>query len=403
MATKKGYEKSYQEINAKIKTGQAVVVTAEELISIVEEKGVSKAAAEIDVVTTGTFAPMCSSGVFLNFGHTKPKMKMHKVWLNDVPAYGGIAAVDAYLGATALPDDDPLNSNYPGEFKYGGGHVIQDLVARKPVQFKATGYGTDCYPRKKIETTISLDEINEALLFNPRNAYQSYNCGVNLTSRTIYTYLGMLKPNMGNAHYSTSGQLSPLLNDPDFSTIGIGTRIFLGGGIGYVAWNGTQHFPEYMLSSAGGEQKGPAGGTLAVLGDLKQMKPEWLVGTSYLGYGATLTVGIGVPIPVLNEEVCRRAAVKDEDLYAPVIDYGEAYPNAKPGHIQLVSYAELKSGKITINGREVPTAPLSSYPKAREIAARLKEWIKNGDFLLGEPSNLLPSPADGLKGKALKG
>jgi uncharacterized protein (DUF39 family) len=396
-------EKSYAEINAKIKEGKAVVVTAEELISIVEEKGVEKATEEVDVVTTGTFAPMCSSGVFLNLGHTTPKIKMHKVWLNNVPAYGGIAAVDAYLGATALPDDDPLNSNYPGEFKYGGGHVIEDLVARRPVRLRAQGYGTDCYPRREIETNITLDDINEAILFNPRNAYQSYNCGVNLTSRTVYTYLGMLKPNLGNAHYSTSGQLSPLLKDPDFSTIGVGTRIFLGGGIGYVVWNGTQHFPEYFLTGDNGEQKGPAGGTLSVLGDLKQMKPEWLVGTSYLGYGATLSVGIGVPIPILNEQICRNAAVKDEDLYAPVIDYGEAYPNAKPGYIRLASYAELKSGKIIVNGKEVPTAPLSSYPRARKIAALLKEWINTGEFTLGEPSQLLPSAAEGLKGKPLKG
>lgn len=396
-------ERSYEEINAKIKEGKAVVVTAEELISIVEEKGVSRAAQEVDVVTTGTFAPMCSSGVFLNFGHTTPKMKMHKVWLNDVPAYGGIAAVDAYLGATAVPDDDPLNSNHPGEFKYGGGHVIHDLVARKPIKLRATAYGTDCYPRREIETTITLDDINEAIMFNPRNAYQSYNCAVNLSSRTIYTYMGMLKPNLGNAHYSTSGQLSPLLKDPNFSTIGVGTRIFLGGGVGYVVWNGTQHFPTFLKTGPDGEKQGPAGGTLAVLGDLKQMKPQWLVGASFLGYGATLNVGIGVPIPILNEEICYYAALKNEDLYAPVIDYGEGYPSGKTEPLGLVSYAELKSGKITVNGKEVPTAPLSSYPKAREIAAELKEWIRSGEFLLGEPVHLLPSAEAGLKGKPLKG
>ena len=44
-------------------------------------------------------------------------------------------------------------------------------------------------------------------------------------------------------------------------------------------------------------------GTLCVIGDLKQMSPRYLVGTSMLGYGCTLTVGIGVPIPILNEEI----------------------------------------------------------------------------------------------------
>jgi uncharacterized protein (DUF39 family) len=384
-------DKTYAEINAKIKEGKAVVVTAAELIDLVAEKGLAQAAREVDVVTTGTFGPMCSSGVFLNFGHSAPRIKMHRVWLNNVPAYSGIAAVDAYIGATEVPEDDPLNSNYPGEFRYGGGHVIQDLVARKPIHLKATGYGTDCYPRREIETTFTLDDINEAVLFNPRNAYQNYNCAVNLSNRIIYTYMGILKPGLGNAHYSTSGQLSPLLKDPYFKTIGLGTRIFLGGGIGYVAWHGTQHFP-FIQREANGNELGPNGGTLMVIGDLKQMSPRWLVGTSYLGYGATLSVGIGVPIPILNEEIARLAAAKDEELYAPVVDYGEAYPNRLPGNLGYVSYAQLKSGKITVNGKEVPTAPLSSYPRALEIASLLKEWIQKGRFLLAEPVQLLPPP-----------
>lgn len=393
-------EKTYAEINAKIKSGKAVVVTAEELIALVEEKGLSKAAQEVDVVTTGTFAPMCSSGVFLSLGHTTPRMKMQKVWLNGVPAYSGIAAVDAYLGATELPDDDPLNSNYPGEFRYGGGHVIHDLVARKPVKLKATGYGTDCYPRRNLETTITLDDINEAILFNPRNCYQNYNCAVNLTDRTIYTYMGMIKPHLENANFSTSGQLSPLLKDPHFKTIGVGTKIFLGGGIGYVAWNGTQHFPSMLNDD--GKELGAAGGTLAVTGDLKQMTPRWLVGTSYLGYGATLSVGIGIPIPILNEEIARYAAMKDEDLYAPIMDYGEAYPSLTPGNLGYVSYADLKSGKIKVNGKEVITAPLSSMSRAREIAATLKGWIQKGDFQLTEPVKMLPSPADGFTAHSIK-
>lgn len=394
-------EKTYAEINEKIKSGKVVVMTAEEVISLVEEKGVSKAAQQVDVVTTGTFGPMCSSGVFLNFGHSKPRIKMQKAWLNGVPAYTGIAAVDAYIGATALSEDDPCNSKYPGRFSYGGGHVIQDLVARKPIKLKGISYGTDCYPRRELETVITLDDINEATLFNPRNAYQNYNCAVNLSNRTVYTYLGMLKPNLGNAHYCSAGQLSPLLNDPYFLTIGIGTKIFLGGGIGYVAWHGSQHFPCIQKDERGNEY-GPAGGTLAVIGDLKQMKPNWLVGTSILGYGATLTVGIGIPIPILNEEVMRCVSVADKDLYAPVVDYGEAYGQRAQGNLGYVSYADLKSGKVTINGKEVPTAPLSSYPKAREIAGILKDWIRRGEFTLAEPVKLLPSYKDGIAAKALE-
>lgn len=387
--------RSIEEINKKIKAGKAVVFTAEEVIDLVAEKGLAEAAATVDVVTTGTFGPMCSSGVFLNVGHPQPRIKLNSALLNGVPAYTGIAAVDLYLGATALPDSDPANNNYPGEFAYGGGHVIEDLVAGKEIRLEAASYGTDCYPRKKIETSFFLSEINEATLYNPRNAYQNYNVAVNLGQKTIYTYMGMLKPNMGSANYSSAGQLSPLFNDPLLKTIGIGTRIFLGGGTGYVAWHGTQHNPSAERAE-NGTPKYPAA-TLALIGDLKQMKPRWLRGLSFLGYGATLQVGLGIPIPILNEEIMGYCAVRDEDIFAPVVDYNHAYPYREAGNLGLVSYADLKSGSITVDGKKVPTASLSSYAGAREIAESLKEWIKNGEFTLTVPATGLPSADSGIK------
>ena len=394
--------KTIQEINAKIREGKVVVATAEEIIDIVKDEGVSAAAERVDVATTGTFGPMCSSGAYINLGHTKPKIKLGggRAYLNDVPAYTGLAAVDVYIGATALPDNDPCNNVFPGEFKYGGGHVIEDLVSGKDIKLTASAYGTDCYPRKKIETWLNINDLNEAVLFNPRNAYQNYNVAVNLSDKIIYTYMGMLKANLGNANYCSAGQLSPLLNDPCYKTIGIGTRIFLGGGPGYVVWQGTQYNPSVPRKD-NGTPCVPAG-ALAVLGDLKQMKPEWLLGTSMQGYGTTLTIGIGVPIPILNEEICRYTAVKDDDLWTRIVDYSEAYPHGGNDNLGETSYARLKSGKINIQGKEVPTGSLSSYPKAVEIAATLKEWIKKGDFLLSEPVAYLPGPETGYTFRPLK-
>ncbi|MGB4505326.1 MAG: homocysteine biosynthesis protein [Syntrophaceticus sp.] len=387
-------EKSYAEINEKIKQGKAVVVTAEEIIDLVREKGMETTAREVDVVTTGTFGTMCSSGAFLNFGHAKPRIKMNRAYLNGVPAYAGIAAVDAYIGATALPESDPENRVYPGRFLYGGGHVIEDLVAGREVKLEAFGYGTDCYPRRHIESRITLEEINDAILFNPRNAYQNYGVAVNSSNRTIYTYMGVLKPRLGNASYSTSGQLSPLLNDPYYRTVGVGTRIFLGGGTGYVAWHGTQHNPSVSRGENGVPLDGA--GTLALIGDLKQMSPQWLRGVSYMGYGASLAVGIGIPIPILNEEILRYCTVTDAEIYTTVMDYSFTYPQRESGDLGRVSYAELRSGSITIQGKEVPTTPLSSYAKARQIAEILKTWITEGDFLLTEPVQALPSIDAGI-------
>ena len=384
--------KTYREINEKIKQGRAVVVTAEEIIDIVKKKGDIAAAREVDVVTTGTFSPMCSSGAFLNFGHTSPKIRASKVWLNDVPAYGGIAAVDCYIGATEVVEGDPLNSIHPGDFNYGGGHVLEDLVSGKAIRLRLESYGTDCYPAKKHEKNITIHDLRDAFLFNPRNAYQNYNCAVNMSDRTIYTYMGLLRPDMANANYSTSGQLSPLFNDPYFKTIGIGTRIFLCGTQGFVAWPGTQHNPDVPRGENGVPMEGA--GTLATIGNLKDMDPEWLVGASMIGYGVSLYVGIGVPIPMLNEEMARYTAVGDDGIYTQVYDYGVDYPRGISKTLGQVSYKELRSGKIKLGGRVIPTAPMSSYYKAREIANILKVWIEKGEFLLGEPQQFLPTVSD---------
>jgi uncharacterized protein (DUF39 family) len=394
--------KTIAEINEKIKKGKAVVVTAEEIIDIAREKGVNKAAQEIDVVTTGTFGPMCSSGAYLNIGHSKPRIKLGggKAYLNDVPAYTGLAAVDIFIGANALPDDDPRNKIHPGEFNYGGGHVIEELAAGKDIRLVATAYGTDCYPRKRLETWLNIKDINEAILFNIRNAYQNYNVAANTSDKTIYTYMGVLRANLGNINYCTAGQLSPLLNDPYYQTIGIGTRIFLGGGTGFVAWHGTQHNPDVPRTDKGVPKRGA--GALAVIGDLKQMSSRWLLGTSMLGYGCTLTVGIGVPIPILSEEILAHTTVTDDDILAAIVDYAKAYPTLKSDILGEVSYAQLKSGQIKLKGKDIPTASLSSYPRALEIASVLKEWIKSGKFLLTEPVAPLPGVEAGITIKPLK-
>ena len=381
--------KTLQEINAKIRSGDAVVVTAEEIIAIVKAEGPTEAARRVDVVTTGTFAPMCSSGAFINFGHSTPPIKASRVWLNRVPAYAGLAAVDCYIGATEPAEDDPLNKVYPGEFSYGGGHVIQDLLDGQPVRLVAEGYGTDCYPNRRVEKEVTLRTLPQATLCNPRNGYQNYNCAVNLSHRTVYTYMGTLKPGAGNANYCSAGQLSPLFNDPYYQTIGLGTRIFLGGGVGYVTWHGTQHNPGVKRTIKGVPVRGA--GTLWVMGDLKQMSSKFLVGVAIQGYGCSLAVGLGIPIPLLNEEIAAFTGISDEEIFTQIVDYGRDYPAGESKSLGQVSYAELKSGAIRFQGKEVPTVPLSSLVKAREIAETLKTWIRQGRFLLGEPQFTLPA------------
>ncbi len=378
------------EINDKISHQRAVVWTIEELKARVAEVGVTQAAKQVDVITTGTFEPMESSGAIINLGHTDPPIKIRSCWLDGVLAYSGFGAVDLYLGATQMVEyrstGEPLDGEESRE--RGGGHVIEDLIAGKTVQLRAIGQGTDCYPRASFETTITRDTINQFYLYNPRNLYQNFIVGVNGGDRPLYTYLGPLQPRLANAVYSNAGAISPLLNDPDLQTIGIGTRIFLGGGVGYVAWEGTQHFPlQKRLPNR--TPVGPAA-TLALMGDAKQMNSRWVRGCYFKNYGPSMMLGVGIPLPVLQEQVVANCAVQDKEIVAPVVDF--SIPRRVRPTFGLVSYAQLKTGRITIEGKPVRVAPLVSLFFSNQVALELKQWIEAGTFTLTEP--VAPIPMD---------
>ncbi|MBR6371376.1 MAG: homocysteine biosynthesis protein [Bacteroidaceae bacterium] len=373
--------KSYEEINEKIRKGKAVVLTAEEVSGMARTMKPKEILEKVDVVTTATFGAMCSSGAFLNFGHADPPIRMERIEINGVPVSGGLAAVDTFVGAT---DCNPQNPTY------GGAHIIQELIEGRELTLEAWGKGTDCYPRKHIKTRISLKSINEAILMNPRNAYQNYNVAVNTTDRTLYTYMGTLLPHMKNASYSSAGELSPLLNDPECRTIGLGTRIFLCGTQGYVVWNGTQ----FNCSKPLNEYGVPMGNarTLALMGEMREMSSEFLRGAYFEKYGVTMYVGVGVPIPLLDEDLAHRVSIRNSQIDTFIEDYG-----CKGELIGKVNYEQLRSGEIEFMGKRIHTAPLSSLFKARQIAAILKDWILKGQFELTAPVRPMP------KGTSLRG
>jgi uncharacterized protein (DUF39 family) len=376
------------EINDKIRRQCAVVWTVEELKARVAEVGVTQTAKEVDVITTGTFEPMESSGAIINLGHTDPPIKIRKCWLDGIPAYAGFGAVDLYLGATQAVDYTDANDvpDVEESRERGGGHVIEDLIAGKSVQLRAIGQTTDCYPRASFDTTITRETINQFYLFNPRNVYQNFIVGVNGGDRPLFTYLGPLQPRLSNAVYSNPGSISPLLNDPDLKIVGVGTQIFLGGGIGYIAWEGTQHFPlQKRLPNR--TPVGPAA-TLALIGDAKQMSPKWVRGCYFKNYGPSMMLGVGIPLPVLSEEVVNCCAIQDKDIVAPVVDF--SIPRRVRPTFGLVSYAQLKAGRITVDGKSVRVAPLASLFLSRQVALELKQWIERGEFTLTEPVASIP-------------
>lgn len=357
--------RTVEDINKKIKSGDVVVATAMEMKDIVAEKGAEKAAKEVDVVTTGTFGMTTSSGAFINFGHSDPQIKMAggEVLLNDVPAYTGLGSVDVYLGVS--------QSSKVYKIEYGGGHVIEDLVNGKTVDLKAYGSATYCHPKKEIMTTLALQDLNQAIMVNPRAFYQRYSAATNSSDKVIYTYLGALLPNCGNIAYSSAGSISPLYNDPIYETIGVGTRIFLGGGKGYVIGEGTQHNPKMMS------------GSLMVKGDMKKMNPKYIRGATITNYGPSLFIGGGIPIPVLNAGVAKNCGITDEEIRTTVYDYHIA-TRVKPV-VKKTNYGEFKSGKVIIGDREVKCSSLSSINMAMEICEKLKKMIEGGEFSLTAP------------------
>jgi CBS domain-containing protein len=150
----------------------------------------------------------------------------------------------------------------------------------------------------------------------------------------------------------------------------------MGGGQGYVIGEGTQHDPTNGF------------GTLMVKGDGKLMSPQYVRGVTFTNYGNTLYVGLGVPIPILNEGLAAKTAVRDEAIVTSVIDYG--VPRRDRPSLRRVTYQELKSGTIVIKDREVKVSPLSSLKKAQEVAEALKTWIEDGAFYLTAPVATLP-------------
>jgi len=224
---------------------------------------------------------------------------------------------------------------------------------------------------------------------NPRNCYQNYNVAINCSDAPVYTYLGLLKPDMANLTYCSAGQLSPLLNDPLYETIGVGSSVWLAGARGHVYAEGTQHAPTCERGPNDVPTEGA--GTLALTGDMKKMKAAFVRGASLKGYGVSLALGVGIPIPILTPQILRRTTVRDRDIFAPVIDYSSDYPQRTARVLCRLSYEELRSGEATVLGRKVEVGSMSSYAKALEVATLLQDEIRRGEFLLSRPISRLPA------------
>lgn len=376
--------KTIEEINKKIEEGKAVVLTANELKKMSVEKSKKEIAEKVDVVTTATFSPMCSSGVFMNIGHTTPHMKMQDVKIDGVRAYGGIATVDVYLGATEESETNP---------RFGGAHVIQKLINGEKVRITARGTPTDCYPRSEFDGEITLNDINQAYFYNPRNCYQNYNAAYNSSDKPLNTYMGRLDANGNTVNFSGSGEISPLLNDPLLRTIGIGTRIFFCGGTGYVSWEGTQFNKNTARDADTNLPVGPSA-TIAITAEMRGLNPRYVKAVYIPGYGVSIYIALGMALPVIDEDFVHDLSVRNKDIKTNVVDYATGDTVCQANYHQLIN-----SGLI-IRGKTVKCRTMSKIKESYEITELLKNEILKGNFNLTSPVAHLPFNGNvkGLKG-----
>jgi len=116
--------------------------------------------------------------------------------------------------------------------------------------------------------------------------------------------------------------------------------------------------PEVKTDPQGGA------GTIATIGNLKEMSPEWLVGASMLGL-VSLYVGIASPFLFSDEEWHATPRSKTKISFTQIYDYSMDYPKGSPKSLGEVTYKELHSGTILLNGKKVATAPLQLFQSKR--------------------------------------
>jgi uncharacterized protein (DUF39 family) len=152
-------------------------------------------------------------------------------------------------------------------------------------------------------------------------------------------------------------------------------------------WPGTQYNTSKPVNTHGI----PVGNarTIAVIGNLKEMSPDFLQAAYIDKYGTTLFMGIAIPIPVLDEDIARRVTIRDDQIETAILDYGS------PGTPRLgqTTYAQLRSGHITVEGKKVRTAPVASLAKARQLADLLRQQLLAGTFEITRPVEMFPAQA----------
>jgi putative methanogenesis marker 16 metalloprotein len=297
--------KTIEQITRRIEEGDAVVYTASELKDLVR-KGKKITSEDVDVVTTGTFGVMSGTLAILHVPVADPGSfdRADRAWLNGVPATPGpcpnerIGSVDLVVHGTSR-----------ASASYGGGHLFRDMVSRLPVKVEIESQG------RRFTRTVTLEEMGSARLVTTRSAFKNYGAFLNLrpdTVQTIFSVRGLSGPSQ-ELSVSGCGDINPLQNDPALKATGVGTRILLNGGPGYIMGPGTRSCRERP--------------NIAAFADMRHMVPE-MMGGFITSLGPECTTSVAIPIPVLDDEILSYLMVKNEDIPLPVAEIHDRAPFA---------------------------------------------------------------------------
>ena len=364
-------QRTYDEINEKILAGKAQVLTGVEAKALIKEKGIKHFLNNVDVVTFASFEMTTNAILYLNFGQTDPLIYFSEAYINNVAAMVS-GPTDLVLSCVSISEDNP---------EYGGAHIIEDLVKGKDLHFKSTGRNLTVFPNKEFETWFNLKNLNSARLILNQAINQNNIVACNSGQKDLNTNMGTLIGKLENSTFNSSSYLNPLINDPYCKTIGLGSRIWISGAIGYVLGHGSNHNPVQKRNEFN-IPIGP-GITMSAVADLHSINPKWIRGGYLKSYGPVLYIGIGVPVPVLNEEIAEAVSITDDKIHTTIVDF--SIPRRTKPTFGQCTYQELRTSTVLINKKPTLSAPLSSMAFALEICNQLKEAIINKNLMLSEP------------------
>ena len=292
--------RTIEEINEKIKGGNATVLTAEEVSRLVSEDN-AYLAEDVDVVTTGTCGIMSGTAAVIHVPVTEPGKfkKAKKIFLNGVPGFPG-PCPNEWLGSVDMIIYGTAHSIY--DDNYGGGFLFKDLVAGQEIEIEMESTDGDI-----IKSKTNIDEIGTAQMIGTRMAFKNYNSFTNPSNETVSSIFHAIDMNGPFTGLSISGcgQLNPLQNDPLMKTICSGSKVLLNGSEGILIGPGTRSNSEKP--------------NMMITADMKEMDAHYLGGFK-TGAGPEIFDSVAAAIPILNGDILKQTFIQNRDIKLPITD-----------------------------------------------------------------------------------